>query len=60
MIKPQTAVVCHAKLSSGFERKYGDIIEIQNIDECINGKPGLFIKDSVDRVRKTSRFNFSC
>lgn len=55
VIKPQTAVVCHAKLSSGFQRKYGDIIEIQNIDECINDEPGLFIKDSVDRVRKTRK-----
>lgn len=54
-LKPQTAVVCHAKLSSGFQRKYGDIIEIQNIDECINDEPGLFIKDSVDRVRKTRK-----
>lgn len=41
VIKPQTAVVCHAKLSSGFQRKYGDIIEIQNIGECITDEPGL-------------------
>lgn len=55
LIKPQTVVVCHAKLSPNFQRKSGNIIEIQNICEFINEEPGLFIKESVDKVRNTRK-----
>lgn len=50
-IKPQTVVGCHAKLSPSFQRKSGNIIEIQNICKFINEEPGLFIKESVDKIR---------
>lgn len=36
-------------------RKSGNIIEIQNICEFINEEPGLFIKESVDKVRNTRK-----
>ena len=55
-LKPQTAAICHVKLSQGFRIPDSRLLEVTNLEPgCLQDEPGLVIQESIDKIPNTQK-----